>query len=203
MERRPEIPTEAFTELQEELLRKPLVVNSYRMKSGAGRSQAFGVVNRRCLPPDYSRQCWRRPYLYKLLLDFADTYVDIPWTSITVNQNYRAAPHYDKGNEGDSFLVAFGSYTGGELELGSEGSLGVLDVRHQPAVGNFSTTLHSVRSWEGNRYSLVFYTLRQAPELPPPSVIQEAGLWKFKRGEEVCNGLPHPLRKPKGNRSPE
>ena len=196
MQDRPEIPEDAFSAILEELQRKPLAVNAYRKKSGEGRSQAFGVVNRRCLPPDYSRQCWQRPYLYKLLLDFAAKYVDISYNAITVNQNYQAAPHYDRGNVGDSFLVAFGPYSGGNLKLHQGPSLEVKDIRHKPIVGNFSTTLHSVEPFQGSRYSLVFYTLRNTPALPPPSVVQEGGIWRFKRGEEtITRGLPHPLQR--------
>lgn len=197
MDLRPPIPAEAFSELQEELLRRPLTVNHYRKRVGDGRSQTFGVVNRRCAPIDYSRQCWVRPYLYKLLLDFAAQYVDISYNAITVNQNYQAGPHYDRGNEGDSFLVAFGDYTGGELRIATGPSLGLKDIRHQPIVGNFSTTLHSVEPFQGDRFSLVFYTLRGTPPLPPPSVVLQEGKWRFKRGEEVCRGLPHPKRKVK------
>ena len=110
------IPKTEFQAIISELQRQPLQENKYRLQSGGGKSQAFGVVNRRCLAPDYSRQCWLRPYLYKLLVDFGNKHVkDISWNAITVNQNYKADKHYDKHNLGPSFLVAFGDYTGGEL----------------------------------------------------------------------------------------
>jgi len=191
------IPPEAFAPILEELKRRPIANNAYRLKAGAGRSQAFGVVNRRCLPPDYSRQCWKRPLLYKLLLDFGAQYVTPvlgPFTSITLNQNYAAAPHRDKGNEGPSFLVAFGSFKGGELVI-HEGDLsGNHDICHKPIVADFSKILHSVRPFEGERYSLVFYKLaRSPPGIPPPSVVWDEVKWRFKRGEEFCDGLPHPI----------
>ena len=191
----PPIPPEAFQEILEELHRKPIPVNEYRKLSGSGRSQAFGVVNRRCLRPDYSRQCWLRPYLFKLLLDFADKYVSIPWTSITVNQNYAADRHRDRGNIGDSFLVAFGDFTGGELVL-YEGDLsGSHCIRHQPIVLDFSVIEHSVNAFEGERISLVFYVCKGDYALPPPSVKLVEGKWRFFRGDEPCAGLPHPLLK--------
>ena len=188
------IPPEAFTPILKELERRPLTINNYRMKSGEGRSQCFGVVNKRCQPPDYSRQCWLRPLLYKLLLDFADKYVDISWNACTVNQNYKAKPHYDKGNEGVSYLIGFGEYEGGNLLI-YEGDLsGEHNIRHRPLITDFSTVLHSVTPWTGNRVSLVFYWLKATPPgLPPPSVVLQDGVWVFKRGDEVCRGLPHPL----------
>jgi len=191
------IPPEAFDEILKELSRQPLEMNKYRMKVGNGRSQAFGVVNRRCLPPDYSRQCWRRPYLYKLLLDFGNKYVSqIPWNAITVNQNVQAQPHYDKHNIGDSYLIACGDYEGGELEIHEGEMKGVWSIQHRAILGNFSTFLHSVKPFTGNRVSLVYYNYK-VPEtisLPLPAVKQEEGKWVFYRGSEaIKTGLPHPL----------
>jgi hypothetical protein len=150
------------------------------------------------MPPDYSRQCWKRPYLYKLLLEFGATYVtDISWNAITVNQNYRAAPHRDKGNVGRSYLVGFGDYTGGDLQI-LEGDLsGTYNICCQPIITDFSKVLHSVTPFDGNRVSLVYYTLRNAPPVPPPSFVQDSkGEWLFKRGDQIIrSGLPHPLLK--------
>jgi hypothetical protein len=196
------IPETAFQFIKAELERKPLEINKYRPLTGKGRSQAFGVVNKRCLPPDYSRLCWLRPYLYKLLLDFGNEYVkDISWNSITVNQNYQANAHYDKHNIGDSFLVAFGDFEQGELVI-HEGDLsGVYNIRHTPIQTNFSKCLHSVRPFVGNRYSLVYYKYdTRGLVLPEPTVRIDNELWVFYRGTERIDskiGLPHPLRKEK------
>lgn len=189
------IPEEAFAEILEELEKRPLEVNKYRNISGEGRSQAFGLVGRRCLPPDYSRQCWKRPLLYKLLLEFGKKHVPFEFTSITVNDNYLASKHRDKGNSGDSFLVAFGSFTGGELKV-HEGPLeGVHDIKNKALVTDFSKIYHSVEPFEGKRYSLVYYNLKNKVDVPPPSVIEQDGKFLFKRGEEVIlKGLPHPLK---------
>ena len=189
------IPAEAFDKIIEELRRQPLTDNHYRKLTGDGKSQAFGVVNRRCLKPDFSRQCWLRPYLYKLLLDFAEKYVEIPWTSVTVNQNYAAGKHRDRGNIGESYLVAFGDYTGGELRFWEGEREGIWDINKKPIVADFSVLEHSVEPFQGERYSLVFYVCRGDYDLPVPSVRYLDGKWRFFRGEELCDGLPHPLRK--------
>ena len=191
----------AFKEIQDELEKRPLLVNHYRDIAGEGRSQTFGIVNRRCLPVDYSRQNWLRPKLYYHLLEFARKYVDIPWTSITVNQNYRSLPHRDKGNQGESFLVAFGSYEGGDLLI-HEGDLsGAHNIWCNPIKTDFSKVLHSVDTFTGTRYSLVFYTLKStkmpSEPLPPAQVIFEDGKYWFKRGNTIITpktGLDHPLR---------
>ena len=193
------IANEAFSDIIKELERQPIAINEYRNKSGSGRSQAFGVVNRRNLPPDYSRQCWLRPYLYKLLLDFGTEYVDLSFNAITVNQNYKAEPHKDKNNKGDSFLVAFGDYTGGELEILEGNKKGVYDINCKPIVEDFSKVLHSVKEFQGNRYSLVYYQFynKRLGDLPISSVKEEDGKYYFYRGDKKitrAEGLPHNLK---------
>lgn len=190
-----EIPEEAFSLILKELDRRPLELNRYRKRVGDGRSQVFGVVGRRSLPPDYSRQCWRRPYLYKLLLDFASQYVSIPYNAITLNHNYTAGRHRDKHNTGKSLVVAFGDYSGGELVIYNGEKKGEHNVRHKPIIEDFSVCEHEVKEFRGTRCSLVFYTFKSPkwPEvsLPPPSVKQENGEWLFYRGDSVCKSLPH------------
>ena len=193
----PSVQKEEFQAIIDYLKQHPLEVNKYRSVSGSGRSQAFGVCNKRCLPPDYSRQCWKHPYLYKLLLDFGANHVPFSFNAVTVNCNYKAAPHYDKNNDGNSYLIAFGSYTGGELELLEGDRKGVYDICGNPIIDDFSKVLHCVRDFEGERYSLVFYTFkhpRWTVSLPPPSVREVDGKWKFFRGDTLCDGLPHPLK---------
>jgi hypothetical protein len=182
----------SLVDIQKELERLPIPMNKYRLSSGEGRSQAFGVVNRRCLPPDYSRNCWARPYLYKLLLDYGREHVPFPFTSITVNQNYKADAHRDKGNVGQSYLISFGDYTGGELEIHEGLQTGLHDVR-QSIIADFTKVLHSVKDFQGNRYSLVYYTCKKSDGLPDASVEFQNDKWVFLRGGVVCRGLPHPL----------
>lgn len=194
-----EIPSEAFEDIISELQRQPLAVNHYRELAGSGRSQTFGVVGRRCLPPDYSRQCWVRPKLYFHLLQFGEKYVDISWNAITLNQNYKAGKHYDKNNRGDSFLVAFGNYQGGGLRIWEGDLSGSYDIRHKPIITDFSKVLHSVEDFEGERYSLVYYWFEnnRSRELPGNSVKVEDGKYVFYRGNKPItkkSGLPHPLR---------
>ena len=194
------IPKEAFTDIYNELKRRPLMKNEYRYKAGTGITQCFGIVNKRSLPSDYSRQNWYRPYLYKLLLDFGKQYVDISFNSVQVNQNYKAEKHRDKNNVGDSFIVAFGDYTGGRLLI-HEGDLsGTHNIQYNPIRGDFSKNLHSVEDFNGERFSLVYFTFAKKgviPELPPFSIREENGQYFFYRGDVKItrkNGIPHPLR---------
>jgi hypothetical protein len=197
----PPIPPSAFEEITKELKERPLAVNKYRDTSGQGRSQAFGLCNKRCLPCDYSRQSWLRPKLHYLVQEFAKKYVDISFTSFTINQGYRALPHRDKSNYGISYLVAWGSYTGGDLQI-LEGDLsGNHNIYCRPIKADFSKVLHSVQDFTGERYSLVFYNLKatKMPKEPLPKgeAVFENGKYLFKRGDKIITakeGLPHPLR---------
>lgn len=197
-----EIPPEAFSEILEELHRRPIEINKYRNTAGDGRSQTWGVVNKRCLAPDFSRQCWMRPKLYHHLLEFGRKYVDISFNSITVNQNYKADRHRDKNNLGVSYLVGFGTYTGGRLLI-HEGDLsGEHDINCKPIKADFSKIYHSVEDFEGERFSLVYYNFhnKRFTPLPEPSVKIENGQYYFYRGDKKITkkggGLPHPLRHP-------
>lgn len=194
------IPKEAFDEIYKELKRRPLDQNEYRTKAGSGRSQSFGIVNRRSLPPDWSRQNWLRPALYHHLLEFGQKYVDISFNSITVNQNYRADKHRDRNNKGDSFLVGFGDYYKGRLLIHESDLSGAHDIQYKPLKADFSKIYHSVEEWDGERFSLVYYTFARngvVPELPPGCVKKEGNEYFFYRGGVKItkkNGLPHPLR---------
>jgi hypothetical protein len=196
-----EIPSEAFTEIISYLEKHPLEINKYRIKTGEGRSQCFGIVNKRSEIPDLSRLCWHHPYLYKLLLDFAKKYVKIPFTGIQVNQNYFSKPHRDVGNNGDSLIVGFGDYKMGELVV-----YGVPhDIRHKPLIFDGSKEIHWTTQWTGTRYSMVFHTLE--PRFPLIRNLEDYepvcvnGLWKIKYTDldgvekylDKKQGLPHAL----------
>ena len=81
----------------------------------------------------------------------------------------------------------------------------LLNFIYNPIKANFSKIKHCVEPFEGNRYSLVFYTLkkyRRDVEVPPPSIKYENKQYVFYRGDKVVNKknpLPHPLRKKKAN----
>jgi len=182
------IDSGAFAEIIEELTRRPLQVNRSRKGAGRGCSQAFGIVNKRSKPPDYSALCRDRPYMYRLLLDFARVHVphELKWNAITVNQCYQCLPHKDKGNLGSSFLVAFGEYTGGDLVVQHEGGGSERhNINCRPIIMDFSKHTHWVEEFQGARYSLVFYFSKSGGgvELPAPSVRISNNRHVFFRGD--------------------
>lgn len=188
------IPASAFEPIVNEIQNRSLPINNSRKTSGKGRSICFGVVKKRIRSPDYSRFCRDRPLLYKLLLDFAEAHIPetLVWNSIQCNQNYQCSPHKDRGNGGDSLIVGFGDYSGGELVIeGTEH-----DIRHTPIIDDFTTKTHYVLPFQGDRYSLVFYYTPVETLLPQPSVRLIDQSWVFHRGEEAI----YPYEKKRKNK---
>jgi hypothetical protein len=82
-----------------------------------------------------------------------------------------AGKHRDKGNIGDSILVGFGNYEGGEICLESNE---VESIRYRPVIFNGSQITHwNTQITSGSKYSLVYYVskdaLRLACETTAPS----------------------------------
>ena len=193
---------EELKKIKEYLETHNLGTNRYRVRVGEGVSQCLGMVSKRSLAPDLSRQSWLHPELHHLLLDFANKHVRIPFTSIQVNCDFASKPHKDVGNMGDSYIIAFGDYHGGELCI--EGA--DHDIRHKGLLFNGSEKLHWTKDWTGTRYSLVFHTLRprfpMVKALSDYSAVQQNGRWVIAYddgGEQKFlykgHGLPHPRSK--------
>jgi len=200
-----ELNPSAFNDLLEHLSKKNIAINKERRNSGIGRSQCFGIVNKRGQPPHISRQSWLDPKLHDLLMRFARLNLpsDLQFTSIQVNCNYKCLPHYDKGNEGQSYIVGFGAYTKGELKLKDIGSF---NIRHRPLLFDGSQIEHETEDYEGTRYTLVYHTLKKKKHPIPSLKDFEAkvvnGSWVIAWYQDGLptqylskkNGLPHPLK---------
>ena len=154
------IPETAFAALEGELHRQRIPINHMRKNSGVGRSVTFGLVNQRRGAPGPSSLNSKRAALWELLKALGHRWVcplGVRWNAVTVNDCYRAERHRDRGNLGDSAVVAFGNYTGGALVFHEGSQKGAHDIRHRVLVGDFRAADHSVDAFVGQRYSLVFY----------------------------------------------
>jgi hypothetical protein len=143
-------------QIVDQLMCKPLQVNKYRKNSGLGQSQVFGICRQRNGTYTGARMNFVRPKLYQSLMELGNKILppEFNYLSIQVNQNYQTAPHYDKGNKGESAIIAFGDYTGGELIV--EGT--PIDIKNRLVFFDGSKCLHSTTPFMGNRFSLVFHT---------------------------------------------
>lgn len=204
----PEIDESAFKDLREHLINNNIPINRYRKSVGDGRSQCYGMVRKRSMPPDLSRCSWCDPRLHYLLMLFARMYVPIKFTSIQVNDSLLCLPHKDIHNVGESFIVAFGDFTDGELVLNLPDGKKELNIRHRPVLFDGSKIEHSVKEFKGRRWSIVYHTLEVPKKLPMirsltdyDAVVRNGQyvIAFYKPGEPVeylskKNGLPHPLK---------
>lgn len=124
--------------------------------------------------PDFTR------LLSRWLADHrpAELEEDFPFTSINVNFKYAARRHRDGNNMGPSIIKGLGNYTGGELvyfpnddrsrhldELPQTDGIAV-SIKDNFVLFN-GNCAHEVNAFEGERYSLVFFSCRnffRAPE---------------------------------------
>lgn len=212
----PELDESAFRDLMTHLTSKRIAMNRYRRGVGDGRSQAFGMVRKRSQAPDLSRQSWMDARLHYLLMKFALLNVPIPFTSVQVNDSYLCASHKDKHNAGDSYIVGFGPYTGGELVLKNPTDTDY-NIRHRPILFNGAEIEHYTKQFTGRRFTLVFHTIVSPPKFPMVKKLDDYeavvvdGAWCIawrQEGHPVRyldkkNGLPHPLKGRKAKKKAE
>jgi hypothetical protein len=206
----PELDASAFQPLIDHLSKKNIAMNKYRKNSGLGRSVTFGMVRKRSMAPDLARNSWMDARLHYLLMKFALVNLppDFTFTSIQVNESYKCEAHFDKHNRGNSYIVAFGSFTEGELVLKEVGGDKAYNIRHRPVLFDGSLTEHYTKEFTGRRWSIVYHTLVSPPKFPMvrqlsdyEAVVRD-GTWVIawhKTGEPTVylskkNGLDHPLK---------
>jgi hypothetical protein len=92
-------------------------------------------------------------------------YPEVQYNSFTVNRNAEMKPHKDKGNFGNSFIMGFGDYKGGELMIDSKNNNDDLDkckwnkinINKNPLEFDGKSHYHKVAPFTGDRYTLVAY----------------------------------------------
>lgn len=152
-----------FEPLRQLLECTTITTNTNRKNSGGdGRSQPFGVINRRQRGIGYGSQNVRYPEIYKELKRLHKIICpESNYTAFMLNVNYTAKTHVDKNNDGESTTFSFGDFTGGELKI--EDTL--INTRYCPFTFNAVTTPHSVEQiLSGKRYSVVMFRPRYTPK---------------------------------------
>jgi len=94
--------------------------------------------------------------LLKKIIQFEDP--TFKFTSIQVNQNVMCKPHRDESNVGETVVIGFGDYCGGNILIKENQDL----VKSYNVCGNFlrfaGKNLHWTEPWEGNRITVLFYS---------------------------------------------
>ena len=168
-----DLDAEVFKNLTDLINLRGIQVNRYRHNSGLGRSQCFGIVKQRNGCYSGSRLNFERMDIYQELQIIGKKILppDFQYTSIQVNQNYTTLPHKDCGNRGESAIVGFGDYAGGELKIENTN----VDIKYKLVYFDGSLHEHSTVPYTGERYSLVFH--RPKPifkEIPIYTIINTA-----------------------------
>ena len=164
-----EVAPELFTGLITSLQERPLELNRYRKKSGLGRSQAFGVVLQRNHHYHGSRQNFIRMDLFQQLQELAKVVCpDFDYDGIQLNQDYQTEPHKDKGNSGESLIIGFGDYSGGDLLVEEQ----PVSIKYQKVWFAGCLYTHSTAPWTGTRYSVVFFKVARNLVKPVYEVVK-------------------------------
>ena len=84
---------------------------------------------------------------------------DFKFNQVVINKNFKIGRHKDKKNVGESYIIGLGDYTGGELVIeDNEKEKKIIDIKNNPYTFNGSEKYHYVLPFEGERFSLVFYS---------------------------------------------
>ena len=96
------------------------------------------------------------PDLEILLKEFFKLYSPEPkfkWSEMQINKNFQIQPHRDKGNIGESYIIGFGDYSGGELKVENE----LIDIHDKFFKFDGTNKTHSTLPFKEDRYSIVFF----------------------------------------------
>lgn len=153
-----EFPEHVFRPLLDAYNKYTIPVYGERFNSGKGRTQSMGILSRRNYGVGESRNNDTWPDILREARELAKIICpDLNYTTIMVNIDYTATPHMDKNNDGESVVVGFNDYSGGELVANG----GAYNIRHRPLRFRASETLHAVSAiTSGTRYSIVFFRPR-------------------------------------------
>lgn len=135
----------------------PMVNKDNRRKFPRHRSVVFGLVKQRVSRiVDQSRFSKLYPEIHDEIFRIGNL-LEFNFTSVQLNQNLVCPPHVDSNNIGNSILVGFGDYTGGNIVLNNK----EYDINCLPIIFNGSKIEHyNTEITCGNKYSLVFYKFK-------------------------------------------
>ena len=105
-----------------------------------------------------SKSSRKNPHMMRLFKEFIDShYPEFTFRSVYVNKNTVCKKHLDSQNTGESLLVGFGDYTGGETTLHDNRGSQSFDISKESIMFDGSVIYHNSEPFEGTRYSLVFF----------------------------------------------
>jgi len=134
-----------------------------------GRTCTFGYGKTRTAGYAQFVRNARHPEVFKALIDYGNQIVPTGffYNTITVNKGVQAKKHTDTLNVGKSVIVSFGSHTGGKLRVySSETEYEAMDIHDRPLCFNGSLLAHETEPFEGDRWSIIYYSQRRNTPIP-------------------------------------
>jgi len=133
-----------------------------RVGFGKHRNACFGLVkSRQTKKVGLSAYSRAYPEIWQELKRVGSIFPNFTFTSVHLNKNVVCGKHRDKGNVGNSIIVSFGDYTGGDLyaEDGEHGEANLYNTNCRAVLFNGKAIPHwTTDITSGTKYSLVFYT---------------------------------------------
>lgn len=143
------------------------IKNTFHIEAFPCESVTFGITEikfnkgeERFKPSIYNN---KYPDLFQSILELAlyiipEDFEMLGIPNICVNKNLLCLPHNDN-NKGDSIIIGLGNYTGGRLILHhTDIDLEFIDIKNKPFKFNGKKIKHSTEPFEGDRWSIIFYT---------------------------------------------
>jgi hypothetical protein len=139
-----------------------------RKNSIGMRRKCFGIVRFRIPNKGSNYQLYGTSRFTKLYPEIYDElklvinqiFPDFTYTSIQVNHNGIMDYHTDNNNMGDTVILSFGEYTGGNLVIKYNGVETEYDMNCRAVRFDASRIPHKVNDdLIGNKYSLVYFTI--------------------------------------------
>ena len=81
---------------------------------------------------------------------------DFTFNAIQINKNLLCPPHRDKNNYGTSLIFSLGDFEGGNLNVEGQS----IDIYEQPFEFDGSKQTHYTEDFDGERYSVVLFNLK-------------------------------------------
>jgi hypothetical protein len=103
--------------------------------------------------------------VYREILTIASKILphDFHYDAIQLNQNYVTEPHKDTGNRGESAIIGFGVYQGGDLTI--EGC--DVNIYNRLVFFDGSKLTHSTQPFSGDRFTLVYHSHKDRHSVVP------------------------------------
>jgi hypothetical protein len=122
---------------------------------GKHRSITFGITKGRfnnIIGLSYFSK--KYPHLYEEIFRIGKLICPFEFKSVHLNNNVICPKHKDKGNHGESLLISFGNYEGGNIVIENQ----IYDAKYTPIIFDGSLLEHwNTDDLVGNKYSLVFF----------------------------------------------